>query len=281
MSARPTRKVVSSRPPTDRLNGNVRRRTSEQVKKDVETKKAATAAAERSIDASKRQKQAHIANLEDNLRKEDVLWEKQSFRPDLRDIATEKTVKPNMTNPKVSMVLTGRHFCCQTDTNDVYKRPNLSSNKSTLTKHPSHDEPDDDDVLSPVENSDSEVQGNEGDFILLDPYSIGNHCKNNFQGNMSEGMGDIPEESNVDTESDGLGLGEYENLSDHDRALEKEGYSDGDHDNDGDYIDTHTTNPAGSEEDQDELEEQVEEVSKTARKRRKKASSSLALQITK
>jgi len=35
------------------LNGNVRRRTSEQVKKDLETKKAATAAAERSIDTAK------------------------------------------------------------------------------------------------------------------------------------------------------------------------------------------------------------------------------------
>lgn len=86
---------------------------------------------------------------------------------------------------------------------------------------------------------------------------------------MSEGMADIPEESNVDTESDGIGLGEYEN-----GALEKGDYSDGDHDNDGDYIDTHTSNHPESEEDQleDEPDEQVEEVLKTARKRKKKAS---------
>ena len=42
---------------------------------------------------------------------------------------------------------------------------------------------------------------------------------------MSEGMADIPEESNVDTESDGVGLGKYENYSDGDR--DKEDYSDG------------------------------------------------------
>ena len=38
-------------------------------------------------------------------------------------------------------------------------------------------------------------------------------------------MADIPEESNVDTESDGVGLGKYENYSDGDR--DKEDYSDG------------------------------------------------------
>lgn len=102
MAPRPTRKVVGSRPSTDKLNGNVRRRSSEQVKKDEEAKKAAIAAAEWSIDTSKCRKQAHIANLEDNLRKEDVLWEKQSVRPDLLDFTSESTVKPNMTNGKVS-----------------------------------------------------------------------------------------------------------------------------------------------------------------------------------
>ena len=34
---------------------------------------------------------------------------------------------------------------------------------------------------------------------------------------MSEGMADIPEESNVDTESDGARLGKYEDFSDGDR----------------------------------------------------------------
>jgi hypothetical protein len=102
MTGRPTRKVVTARPSTDKLNGNVRRRSSEQVKKDVQTKKAATAAAERSIDATKRRKQAHIANLEDNLRKEDVLWEKQSVRPDLLELSSESTGKPNKMNAKVS-----------------------------------------------------------------------------------------------------------------------------------------------------------------------------------
>ena len=53
---------------------------------------------------------------------------------------------------------------------------------------------------------------------------------------MSEGMADIPEESNVDTESDGVGLGEYENYSDGD--CDKEDYSNGDHDKDEDYVET-------------------------------------------
>ena len=43
---------------------------------------------------------------------------------------------------------------------------------------------------------------------------------------MSEGMADMPEELNVDTESDGAGLGDYED------------FSDGDHDKDEDYNDT-------------------------------------------
>lgn len=88
-------------------------------------------------------------------------------------------------------------------------------------------------------------------------------------------MADIPEESNVDTESDGIGLGEQENCSD--GGLDKEDYSDGDHENDGDYIDTHASNLPESDEDQleDEPEEQVEEVLTMARKRKKKASSSL------
>ena len=43
---------------------------------------------------------------------------------------------------------------------------------------------------------------------------------------MSKGMADIPEESNVDTESDGAELGDYED------------FSDGDHDRDEDYNDT-------------------------------------------
>ena len=85
-------------------------------------------------------------------------------------------------------------------------------------------------------------------------------------------MADIPEESNVDTESDGLGLGEYKN--------DLEEYSDGDHEKDEDYVDTQAPNQPESEEEQDDLEFQ-EEVSETARKQKKKVSSSLDwLQIT-
>jgi vacuolar-type H+-ATPase subunit E/Vma4 len=87
MSARPLRKVVVNRPPTDALNGNARRRSSMQVKKDLEVKISAKAAAERSINTAKHQQQARIANLEDILRKEDVLREKQSIRPDLQNYA--------------------------------------------------------------------------------------------------------------------------------------------------------------------------------------------------
>jgi hypothetical protein len=50
----------------------------------------------------KHQKQAHFANLEDNLQKEDVLYEMQSVRPDLQD--HNKTVIPLM-YPKVTVVL--------------------------------------------------------------------------------------------------------------------------------------------------------------------------------
>jgi hypothetical protein len=85
MSTCPTRKAVNSRPSTDTLNGNTRRRKPEQVKKDLDAKNAAAVALERSNETAKRLKQEHIANLEDNLRKEDVLWEKQSIRPDLRN----------------------------------------------------------------------------------------------------------------------------------------------------------------------------------------------------
>lgn len=85
MSTRPTRKAVNSRPSTDALNGNKRRRTSEQVKKDLEATKAAAVAVEQSNDTAKRRKQERIANFEDKLRKEDVLWEKESVRPDLQE----------------------------------------------------------------------------------------------------------------------------------------------------------------------------------------------------
>ena len=87
MSSRPIRKVVANRPPTDALNGKMRRRSSTQVKKDLEAKIAAKAAAERSINTAKNQQQARIANLEDILRKEDLLQEKQSIHPDLQAYA--------------------------------------------------------------------------------------------------------------------------------------------------------------------------------------------------
>ena len=90
---------------------------------------------------------------------------------------------------------------------------------------------------------------------------------------MSEGMADIPEESNVDTESNGVGLGKYENYSDGDR--DKEDYSDGDHNKDEDYVET-TQVP-----NQPESKEEQEEVLKAAHKQKKKTSSSLNLQMTK
>ena len=46
MVKRPTHKAVNSRASTDTLNGNVRRRSSEQVKKDQEASNAAKAAEE-------------------------------------------------------------------------------------------------------------------------------------------------------------------------------------------------------------------------------------------
>ena len=87
MSTRPICKVVANRPPTDALNGNMRRRSSTQVKKDLEAKIAAKAAVERSINTAKNQQQARIANLEDILWKEDLLQENQSIRPDLQAYA--------------------------------------------------------------------------------------------------------------------------------------------------------------------------------------------------
>ena len=87
---------------------------------------------------------------------------------------------------------------------------------------------------------------------------------------MSEGMADIPEESNVNTESDGVGLGKYENYSDGDR--DKEDYSDGDHNKD-----EETTQAPN----QPESKEEQEEVLKAACKQKKKESSSLNLQMTK
>ena len=103
MSTHPTRTAVKGRPSTDTLNGNVWHRTSEQVKNNLDAKKSASTTVEWSIDTAKRQKQAHIANLEDSLQKENVLWEKQSVHPDLQD--HNNMVKP--TYPKVSIVL----FC--------------------------------------------------------------------------------------------------------------------------------------------------------------------------
>ena len=82
-------------------------------------------------------------------------------------------------------------------------------------------------------------------------------------------MADIPEDSNVDTESDGVGLGEYD--------LE----SDGDNDKDGDYVDDLAPNPTESEEDDDKLEEQsaveILETAPSRTKQKKKARSRLEL----
>ena len=74
---------------------------------------------------------------------------------------------------------------------------------------------------------------------------------------MSEGMADIPEESNVDTESDGARLGEYEDFSDGDR--------------DKYYDDTQAPKKSESEQEQDDedLEDDLE-LFETARKRKKK-----------
>ena len=87
MSTCPIHKVVANRPPTDTLNGNMRHRSSTQVKKDLEAKIAAKAVAEWSINTAKNQQQACIANLEDILWKEDLLQEKQSIRPNLQAYA--------------------------------------------------------------------------------------------------------------------------------------------------------------------------------------------------
>jgi hypothetical protein len=82
-------------------------------------------------------------------------------------------------------------------------------------------------------------------------------------------MADIPEESNVDTESDGIGLGGYENDSDGDHDEELEYYSDGDHDKDQDYVEPQAPDQTELDEEQDEVEEQ-DQVLETARKREKK-----------
>lgn len=83
---------------------------------------------------------------------------------------------------------------------------------------------------------------------------------------MSEGMADIPEESNVDTESDGIGLGEYDN--DHsDGDHDKDDFSDGDHDKDEDYVDPKLPE---SEDERSEPQAEVQEVPENARKRKKK-----------
>jgi hypothetical protein len=86
MSARPKRNVVVNRPPTDILSGNMRRRSSAQVKKDLEAESAAKTAAEQLMNTAKHQQQARIANLEDILRKEDRLW--TTSRPDLQAVKT-------------------------------------------------------------------------------------------------------------------------------------------------------------------------------------------------
>ena len=154
MVKRPTRKAVNSRASTDTLNGNVRRRSSEQVKKDQEASNAAKAAEEWSINTAKRQKQMHIANLEDNLRKEDVFREKQSVHPDLQ----VNTVM----YPKASLVLFG----------NWHRTNNVFQHKSTVTEWP---DPEEDGLSYVDEHSDSEVVANEGGFLLFVPYSFSNH----------------------------------------------------------------------------------------------------------
>ena len=84
MSTCPTSKAVNSRHFTETLGGITRRRTSAQLKKELEDKLAAIVALEESNDSAKHQKQEHIAHLEDKLWKENVLYEKQSVRPDLQ-----------------------------------------------------------------------------------------------------------------------------------------------------------------------------------------------------
>ena len=95
MSTCPTRKAVNSRPSIDVLSGNIRRWLSEQVKKYDDAKKAAAVAVKKSNDTAKHLKQEHIADLEDNLQKEDVLLEKQSVRPDLQVQNTSTLTKPS------------------------------------------------------------------------------------------------------------------------------------------------------------------------------------------
>jgi hypothetical protein len=80
---------------------------------------------------------------------------------------------------------------------------------------------------------------------------------------MCDGMADIPEESNVDTESDGVALGEYGNYSDGDH--DEENFSDGDHDNDEDYV-----APKQPESDDEQNKPEEEEILETAPKRKKK-----------
>ena len=77
-------------------------------------------------------------------------------------------------------------------------------------------------------------------------------------GDISEGMAEMPEESNIDTESDGAGLGEYED------------FSDGDHEKDEDYIDTQAPNQSDHESSVEEQDEEEIEVLETAPSRKQK-----------
>ena len=142
MSTRPTRKAVNSRPSTETLGGITRRRTSAQVKKALEDKLAAIVALEESNDSAKRQKQEHIAHLEDKLRKEDVLYEKQSVRPDLQYPETTTLTKwPERESASAQAEdADGLGFLYQGDL-----------------------------------DLDSEVVANEGNFLSFIPKSISNH----------------------------------------------------------------------------------------------------------
>ena len=85
-------------------------------------------------------------------------------------------------------------------------------------------------------------------------------------------MADIPEDSNVDTESNGVGLGEYDVNTDGDcdKDLDYDNYSDGDHNKDEDYVDDQALDPIEFEEDKEMPEEQVEVLETVPSRKQKK-----------
>ncbi|KAF8803015.1 hypothetical protein BYT27DRAFT_7305696 [Phlegmacium glaucopus] len=209
MASRPKRNAVTNRKPTNALLDNTTRQTPAEVKRD-KAEAAATAAQASELTAiNNAAKKTRVASHEDRLRKQDEARQKVVTRPDLQSGVHPKSVASNPGKKSVDPVV---------EDFTVHPKIVLASNvgKRGIVDDLKFTDYASDTLLAPdCDDHDAET---------------------------SDGIVNIPEDSVVDTESSmsdaGLGLGGFLD------ELE----SDGDHEQDADYIMSHKSDVDDSDE---------------------------------